>query len=508
MKSINKLIAISIFMLMGAMACQDYLEVPVNGIILQEDYYKADTDVNAAILTAYDILTWNNEWDWASPVFIKTLPSDEGTSGGSSPSDQAGYNTLDDYTYDSTNDKVGAFWNLNFFGVHRCNTVLDFVEGDTDFKKQAIGEAHGLRGYYYLELVSMFGGVPLLTSTDLTPDQYNVARASSSEIYAQIESDLGTAIATLPNKSQYGDSDQFRISKGAAQGLLAKALIFQEKYSEAATVVADIVSSGEFALAEDFASIFVAEGEFGSGSMFEAVFTSEVGYNWGTNPWDLGQPGAEWESNMHIQLMGPREGEFGDAADLGIVQGWGFNYPSPKLHDAYIAAGDEVRRLATVISEDEWIAGGGTATGNTHDYNGYLRIKYGSKPSESNEVSIQQNYGTNWRLLRYADILLIGAEAEFRNGDMDQARTYLNMVRNRVGLDDVTSGGDDLFNAIVNERFLELAFEGFRFQDLIRWGLASSVLSSDGFNSGKHDLFPIPNDEIVRAPALTQNPGW
>lgn len=506
MKNFNKLIAISIILLVGVVSCEDYLDVPVNGVLVQDSYYEADADVNAAILTAYDILTWNNNWDWGAPVFIKTLPSDEGTSGGASPTDQAGYNTLDDYVYDSTNDKVSAYWNLNYYGIHRCNTLLDFVEGDTDFKRQAIAEAHGLRAYYYLELVTFFGGVPLLTTTNITPSEYNIARSSAEEIYAQIESDLEAAITGLPNKSSYGQSDRFRISRGAAQGLLAKAQVYQNKNSEAVSTVQAIVNSGEFQLAEDFNSIFELDGEFGSGSMLEAVFSNTVGINWGTNPWDLGQPGGAWESNMHIQLMGPREGEFGDAGGLGIVQGWGFNYPSGKLFDAYMAEGDEVRRLATVISEDEWVAGGGTATGTAHDYNGYLRIKYGSKPAESDEISIAQNYGTNWRLLRYADVLLIGAEAAAKSGNDSQGQEWLNMVRNRVGLDNVTSTGNDLLGAVVNERFLELAFEGFRFYDMVRWGLAAD--NFEGFQTGKHELFPIPQDEIVRAPAMTQNPGW
>ncbi len=506
MKIYTKIIALAICMVLGIVACQDYLDVPVNGVIVQDSYYEADKDVNAAILTAYDILTWNNVWDWGAPVFIKTLPSDEGTCGGSSPSDQAGYNTLDDYTYDSTNDKVSAFWNLNYFGVHRCNTVLDFVTPDTDFKARAIGEAHGLRAYYYLELVSHFGDVPLLTTTAITPEEYNQPRAASSDIYAQIESDLAAAIAALPEKSGYADSDKFRISKGTALGLLAKAQMNQGNYSGALTSVQTIVNSGEYALADDFASIFELDGEFGSGSMLEAVFTSEVGHNWGTNPWDLGLPGSTWESNMHIQLMGPREGVFGDAEDLGVIQGWGFNYPSPKLYDAYIAAGDDVRRLATVVSEEEYLAAGGTFTGDAHDYNGYIRLKYGSKPSESNEISIQQNYGTNWRLLRYADILLVGAEAAARTGDENTSRQYLNMVRTRAGLSDMMASGNDLLEAIINERFLELAFEGFRFQDMVRWGLAGD--NFEGFEVGKHELFPIPNDEIARAPAMTQNPGW
>lgn len=493
-------------MLLFTASCSDYLDVPVNGVLTQESFYESDKDVNAAILSAYDILTWNNNnWGWAAPLLVKTFPSDEGTAGGASPTDQPGYDSLDDYDYDSSNSVIEGMWNLAYFGVHRCNILLDNVEGDTPFKAQAIGEALGLRAYNYLELVSYFGGVPLLTSTDIRPSEYDQPRADVSAVYAQIESDLLAAIAVLPTKAEYSAADQFRMSKGACQGYLAKAYMNQGKYAEALAAVNDVVGSGAYALAEDFSSIFKLEGEFGSGSMFEAVFTPDVGYNWGTNPWDLGIGERNWESNMHIQLMGPREGEFGDAADLGVIQGWGFNYPSEKLYNAYLAEGDEVRRLATVISEDEWIAGGGTATGAAYDYTGYLRIKYGSIAAESNEVSLQQNYGTNWRLLRYADVLLVGAEAAARTGNESQALQYLNMVRERAGLAASSASGDALLGAIVNERFLELAFEGFRFNDLVRWGMAADNI--EGFED-KHNLFPIPANELVRAPSMTQNPGW
>jgi len=262
----------------------------------------------------------------------------------------------------------------------------------------------------------------------------------------------------------------------------------------------------EYSLEPDFAKIFKAEGEFGSGSLFEGVFTSEVGYNWGTNPWDLGQSERNWEANMHIQLMGPREGDFGNTTD-GIVEGWGFNYPNPSLADAYDAAGDSIRKSATLMSEADYNAAGGEVTGEAFDYMGYVRLKYGSDPTESNDISVAQNYGTNWRLLRYADVLLMAAEAAAMSNQDGTAQGYLNQVRTRAGLGDLSSTGDQLIADIQNERLLELSFEGFRYIDLIRWGLAESVLAGEGFTA-KHNLFPIPANELLRASNLTQNTGW
>jgi hypothetical protein len=143
-------------------------------------------------------------------------------------------------------------------------------------------------------------------------------------------------------------------------------------------------------------------------------------------------------------------------------------------------------------------------------YEGVIRRKYGPYLTESslaNGGSISSNYVTNWRFIRYADVLLMAAEAHYRAGDEDQARTELNKVRDRADLPDITATGNDLFEAIIVERQLELALEGVRYPDLIRWGRAPQELGPLGFVSGKHELLPIPNDD-VRSAGLEQNPNY
>ena len=437
----------------------------------------------------------------------QTLPSDESSGGGASAGDQPGYDALDKYAYDSGNDKIEGMWSLAYYGIYRSNLVIDNVAGDSDKKKQHIAEALALRAYNYLDIAAFYGGGPLLTTTNITPDEYNQPRVSPDAIYQQIESDLVAAIPDLPEKSAYADSDKFRMSKGAAQSLLGKARLYNKDYPGALSAFQDVINSGEYALDPDFTNIFRTNGELGSGSIFEAVFVNTAEHNWGVNPWDLGQSERQWESNMHIQLMGPREGEFGNTEN-GVIEGWGFLYPTVKMAEMFDAAGDTLRKNATLMSEADYNAAGGSVTGNAYDYNGYVRLKYGTYPDESDsETSIQLNYGTNWRLIRYADVLLMAAEAAIFTGDEDLAKQYINEVRTRVGLDDVTSTGDDLVTALQTERALELAFEGFRYIDLIRWGRAEAVLGSEGFTS-KHQLFPVPADEILKASAMDQNPGW
>jgi hypothetical protein len=489
----------------SAYACTDFLDVPVNNQLSVEEFYATDDDANQAILAVYDILQWhNNAWGsgWSSPYLVKTLPSDEGQAGGANAGDQPNYVALDRLNFDATNGPVEAAWATSFYGIYRANLVINNVETNTPLKTRIVAEAKALRAYFYLELVTQFGDLPLILA-ELSPSEYNQSRVPASEIYAQIEKDFGEAISGLPVKSDYEDFDKFRVSKGTAQALLGKAHLFQEEWSDAATALSDIINSGEYDLEADFATVFSEAGELGVESVFEAVYVTTAGYDWGANgyPW-----GAAAESNIHIQLMGAREGAFSGVDSLN--NGWGFNYPSQKLWDAFMAAGDEIRRNQTLMSEAEFTAAGGEVNEpDAFDYQGFVRRKYGAFSTESDPDGVfQLNYGTNWRLLRYADVLLMAAEAHYRNGNEGAALSELNKVRERAGLEDVTASGNDLFSAIVTERQLELAMEGHRYLDLIRWGLAASEI--DNFQTGKHELFPIPQNELLTAPNMTQNPGY
>ncbi len=486
-------------------ACEQFLDVEVNNQLSTEEFYATDEDADQAVLAAYDILQWHqNIWGsgWSSPYMVKTLPSDEGQAGGANEGDQPNYVALDRLAFDATNGPIEAAWGTNFYGVYRANLVVNNVEATTDMKARILAEAKALRAYFYLELVTQFGDLPLILK-ELAPDEYNQTRVPKEQIYAQIEQDLTEAIQGLPLKSQYEASQKFRFSKGAAQAFLGRAHLFQEDWAAAASVLQDLIASNEYELEADFATVFSQAGELGVESVLEAVFVTTAGYDWGANgyPW-----GAAAESNIHIQLMGAREGSFSGVDSLNV--GWGFNYPSQKLWDAYIAAGDSVRRTQTVMSEAEYVAAGGEVSDpGTFDYEGFVRRKYGSFATESDPDGVGAlNYGTNWRLMRYADVLLMAAEANYRNGNEGAALDALNEVRSRAALPELSLSGNDLFEAIVTERQLELAFEGHRYLDLIRWGLAADEI--DGFQTGKHELLPIPQTDLLTADQMTQNPGY
>ncbi len=476
-------------------ACDEFIDVEDTNRLDVETFYQTDEDANQALFATYDILQWHqNNWGWASPILVKTLPSDEGTGGGSDPSDQLPYQNLDDMNFDAANTAIYALWSIQYWGIYRANLVINNVEPTNALRERYIAEAKALRGYFYLELVTAFGDVPLILD-ELTPDEYQQTRTPAAQVYDQIELDLTEAAAVLPVKSAYSAADRFRMSRGTAQSLLGRAHLFQEEWSEAATVLDAVINSGEYGLEPDFGAVFSEAAELGTESIFEAVFIETFGYDWGGNGFSWGQRS---ESNIHIQLMGPREGEFTLTDSMAV--GWGFNQPTQKMYDAF-PAGD-LRRQHTVWSQAELEAAGGSATGNAYDYEGYIRRKYGSFTTEASGDVFQLNYGTNWRLMRYADVLLMAAEAHLNGGSAATGLGYINQVRNRAGLADLSSLS---MADIVRERQLELAFEGHRYLDLIRWGMAASEL--EGFQTGKHELFPIPQNEVL-AGGLEQNTGY
>ena len=282
--------------------------------------------------------------------------------------------------------------------------------------------------------------------------------------------------------------------------------MYQEKWAEALAALEQVIQSNQYGLEPSIGKVFSQAGEFGRESIFEVNYTNARNYNWGNFPWDW-QP----ESNIHIQLMGPRGDFYKKAPADSLIGGWGFLPPRASLYQAFIASGDVQRRRNTVMSVDELRAAGGDWTEpNAYDFEGYFQRRYGTfltQTSTSGGDVGELNYGTNWRLIRYADVLLMAAEAAYRSGNESKARDYLNDVRNRSGLGDLNVSGNALFGAIVNERRLELAFEGHRFIDLVRWGLANQELGTLGFQTGKHEVLPIPSQDI-RTAGLEQNPRY
>ena len=504
---------------------KEFLEVPPQNLVNSDVFLLNDADVLKATEGLYDRIQTLQSSCWNGMAFIQSVISDDAQSAGPNANDTPEYDALDKFDWATNNTKILGLWSRLFEIVASSNAIIEKVGANPDATagmKQMVGEAQAVRAYAYMELVKMFGPVPLMTKNPASPADYNKPRTPVAEIYALIESDLKAAIAIMPVKSAYSADNRYRFSKGTAQFLLGKAQLYEKKYAESATTLGLLIASNEYSLLPKFMDNFLIPSEFGSESIFEASYVTTLGSTWGSQNGTF--DGRTNEVNIQLQLEGPRtdNGFFTIPAnyagtpanyDNGIRGGWGFNLPSRKV--CTLLQSDPLdTRGKSVLSEADFKARGGSVQANPvpYMYEGFLRLKYACKDGETNLTAVPEiNYGTNIRVMRYADALLMAAEAYNKSGQDGPAQIELNKVRVRAGLPTTSLGGTALFDLIVVERQKELAFEGSRFFDLVRWGKAVTELGPLGFKANHHELFPIPDNEITGNTAIgpeDQNPGY
>ncbi|NPD47319.1 MULTISPECIES: RagB/SusD family nutrient uptake outer membrane protein [unclassified Lentimicrobium] len=455
-----------------------------------ENYFNSEDDYYKALVGAYDLLqpTYQN-------VIVGEIASDNTLCGGESPTDVIGWQQIDDMIHTPVNSNLREIWSLMFSGVQRCNYFMEYKDKtDFDGREAMIGEIRFLRAYYHFELVKWFGGIPLkIDERFQLGDELNIPRSSVDEVYAQIEADLIAAAAVLPDVPL----QQGRATKGAALSLLGKAYLYQEEFTKAATTLDEVINSGVYVLADNYNSIFEHEGENGPESVFEVQYTDLEGAGFGCLQCS--------EGNVAVGFSGVRSYD-------GPLFSSGFSFNVPTAEAASIYSPGDHRLGVTILDIVAWsdTAGAGYSTGNEHT--GYFNRKYiPRKRSENAQNDLNLTNPNNYRAIRYSDVLLMAAEANNRGGISDaKAQDYLNQVRRRAFTDenhDITLSGADLTEAIYHERRLELFGEGHRFFDLVRTGKAASVI--DGFVVGKHEVFPIPLEEInFSAGNWSQNPNY
>ncbi len=499
MKNILKIAGILCFTI-ATNSCKKWVDYkPSDSFnVTDQDYLKSESDYRTMAVSTYSPIQWLNQ-----AVPIGDIASDNSVSGGESASDVLGLQQIDDYTITTTNDYLTEIWSASYEGINRVNYMTQFKDknpgGTTvDFpgKEALYGETYFLRAYYYFTLVKFFGDVPLFADKRLTlSDSRTLPRSPKADVYKQIELDLNNAIAVLPaTQPQAG-----RITKYAAQALLGKVLLYENKFNEAAAMLENVVN-GPFALVAEFGDIFLQSGENGIESVFEIQYSNlSPYYNWGA--------ATRGQGNYSVQQCGIR----GLNGGSPYAAGWSTNLPTQNLANAY-AAGDQ-RKDITVLDIE--------AYKNAHpDYKityqvapykntGLYNQKYLPRKGETSG-QLELNYLNNFRTIRYADVLLMAAEANNRATSPNDAKaqTYLNKVRRRAFKDnahDITLTGSALTDAIWKERRLELAMEGDRFFDLVRTGKAATAIT--GFKTGKNELFPLPQRE-VEISNLPQNPGY
>ncbi|MCB0641470.1 MAG: RagB/SusD family nutrient uptake outer membrane protein [Phaeodactylibacter sp.] len=484
---------------------KDFLErSPIVGQT-EDNFYKTEEDAIAAVNAAYAALQFelspagHFRWFWGD------IMSDDSEKGGSGDNDVFDLLLLETFQGPTNTDMLESEWSADYEGIYRANVVLEKVpqiEMDEELKARILAEARFIRAWFNYNLVTVFGGVPLADHV-LEPNEFDLPRADASEVWALIIDDLTTAIPDLPQRSGYAVSDLGRITQGAAQGLLAKAYLWQQNWDGAFEATQDLITSGEYYLEPDYAQIFSTDGENGPGSVFEIQYMSESGGNWGKNSANEGT-----FTNVFTRARGQFEG-------------FGFNIPTQDLVDAFFAEdpdNEDPRLSSTVFRVGEEMGDRGTFTkdatgGFEFDY--YAKKYFNNKSDEATFGDPNPNGGSNDRVIRYADILLMHAEAAYHLGDETTARQSLNEVRARARgnnpniLPDVAASGDALLQAIYHERRVELALEGHRFFDLVRTGRAAAELGPLGYQEGKHNVFPIPDSQIQATNGnIKQNPGY
>lgn len=491
-KIIKAILAFSIITTLSVSCSDEFVEREPVYSIGSDNYFNSEEEYYKALIGAYDILqsTYVN-------VILGEIASDNTFSGGGDANDVIGWQQVDEMIHTPVNSNIRDVWNWMFAGVNRAAYILEFKD-KTDFegKAQIIAEARFLHAYYNFELLKWFGGIPLKGEARFQlGDELTIPRSSEEEVYASIENDLLLAIADLNTVApQVG-----RVTKGAAQALLGKVYLYHgsilpTKYADAAAML-DQVIDGRYSLKQgaDYQNLFEESAENGSESILEVQYTDVEGAGFGCLQCS--------EGNVAVGFSGPRSYE-----GPNYTSGFSFNVPTPEA--AAIFGTGDTRKAVSIL---DMSACGCTYTPGYKD-TGLFNKKYIPR-LRRDEAAGDRNLTNpnNYRAIRYADVLLMAAEAFSRSGNPGKAREYANMVIERAYGDDsnnfTNQSGDELTNAILDERRKEMFGEGHRFFDLVRTKTAEGKIP--GYVEGKNNHFPIPIEEIrFSNNNWQQNPGY
>lgn len=452
-----------------------------------ENFFQSPEDYDRALTGAYDMLQGSFMTLW-----IGEIASDNSIAGGESVNDSQGLHQIDNMTHGGVNNELRNVLRWNYTGITRANYILENKD-NIDFvgKDHILAEAKFLRAYYYFELVKYFGDVPLIIDKRLGIDEaLQIPRTPKAEVYAQIEKDFSEAAAVLnPIATQKG-----RATKGAALSFLGKVYLYQNKFAEAASIFEEVINSGSYSLIPNYNDLFTVANENNSETIFDVQYTGLEGGSYGCL--------ICLEGNAAVGFQGIRQYN-------GPVYGDGnsYNLPTQALYDAFSPI--DPRRGATVLDIESFIAAQPNASSITYaqgagGHTGFYNNKYIKRQGEIGLPDNDLTSPVNYRVMRYADVLLMAAEAHYQTGNTSRAQSLVNQVRVRAGVPGLAVNS---LNVIYKERRFELSGEGLRFFDLVRTGQAADFIQ--GFIPGKHEVFPIPQVEIdLAGGSWPQNPGY
>lgn len=492
------LAAVSIIMAGALCSCSDFLDKSPKNTV--DPSATVDDDVAVSMANAcYRTLQSSNMYNqrlWTLDIVAGN--SIVGAGGGDD-----GLETVQasNFTTQSDNGMALYMWRSPWVGIGQCNILIQALEGKDlapgSIQARSLGEALFLRAHYYYVLVRLYGGVPLRLKPFNPGESTDIARASADDVYKQIIADTEKAATLLPAKSEYSDDELGRATKDAAYTMLADIYLtlapdHNEYYNNVVTLCDQVAALGYDLTQCSYEDNFDATINNGKESIFEVQYSGNTEYDfWGNNP----------QSSWLSTFMGPRNSDF-------VAGSYGWNQPTEEFMSQY-EEGDK-RKDLTVLYEG-CPDFDGKAYKSSYSITGYNVRKFLVPKSVSPEYN---TCPANFVVYRYADVLLMKAEALNELGQTSAAAEPLNIVRRRAGLPDVSGLSQaDMREKIIHERRIELAFEGHRWFDMIRINhgeYAISFLKSIGKSRVTKDrlLFPIPQTEMDANQLMTQNPGY
>lgn len=531
MKKFIKYIAILACVSTASVSCESFLDQPVLGQETLDTYFYTEDECNSALIGCYQSIMYGDWWQVNRLYIGMEICTDNMWYGNTTQDASAWFNLCHFMGSPAvSNVMIENFWQYRYTGILRCNLVISKVpEAENvsdDAKALIVAQAKFIRAFHYFELVKCFGGVPIVEELSMPSEVVGITRQSVDSCYTFIENDLLAAIEDLPLRSEYSSSDLGRATKGAAQAYLGKAYLYQEEYKDAFDMFEKVINSSEYSLMPEFNQVSNMDYNNNAESIFEHQTSSSSDYALGTR--------------LPVVMCSRDD------------SGWSWGLPTSDLENAFIEEGDYVRLERTIIKH------GASYVPNDNNWsedNTYVITPSKHKsarttakmyiPKESRPSSgFDGNYNNfNTPLFRYADLLLMYAEAGNQLGYDSEALWALNLVRNRAQLASVTSSGTTLRDDIRNERRLELALEFHRLFDIRRWkndsgkSVMSDLFGPNGsfvnynvnestdeyeltntlepqekgyyFDESRDLLFPIPSAEIALANgSIEQNPGY
>ncbi|RXG32395.1 RagB/SusD family nutrient uptake outer membrane protein [Leeuwenhoekiella marinoflava] len=490
-----RIIAIVALFLGVTQSCDESdLELVNPNTLSPETFFADENQIRSAVNAAYA----QNQTNALYGRLLFYMYDNMSQENSANPQQEANKVTYKNFSFDSSNNEISEFWDSCFKGINKANFVLSNVERINELpdavisqrlKNKYIAEARFLRAHYYFLLVTRFGGVPIFDG--LPESAEGRPRNTKEEVYAFLTEDFRFAAANLLPK---GEEDNGRATQGAAQAYLGKVLLYQGLFADAYDAFNAMTG---YDLEDDYFDNFKEETEHGIESVFEIQYDRSLG------------TAAKWDSNVSGE--GFNESTF-RGQDYGVLD-WFNAYPSDDLLDEYedgdfrmdanfYFEGDTYNNGTGVILESDLTTAEGVRRAGWRKYQNYYR-----RTAEEQESSI------NMKVIRYSDVLLMMAEAANETNRTPEAIDLINRVRDRADLEDLPDNlsKEQVFDALVHERKVELAGEQVRFDDILRWGISNTELAGTNFQQGKHEVWPIPDREIAANDAINQedqNPGY